>query len=285
MPSLFAATELGLWLEAEQVLALDQRSISSAQRGHTVLVIEDSYFSLVKEGTESCREICLQILFEGRYVPAVKHSDADLWSVFRLAHGEECVASPRSSRYLELLGRRYTDVCISVSDETPRRDALVIREHFSRESQIWQELPHRSGVRECLERLDNQDRVLTRWVTATLEGAGPWAVFWGLRERKVGAPFQDEEFYTAVLGIPIQKNLPRGNAPLSEILNELRPFFDDPKMVNWAMYAFERAMGQAAPEEAEQARQFLQARIVELKASPDPDPKRIEWFEHWLKRH
>jgi len=85
--------------------------------------------------------------------------------------------------------------------------------------------------------------------------------------------------------MPFQKHLPRGDAPLPEILNELRPFFDDPQMADWAMYAFERAVGQAPPEEGELARQFLQARMVELKVSSNADPKRIEWFEHWLKRH
>jgi hypothetical protein len=85
--------------------------------------------------------------------------------------------------------------------------------------------------------------------------------------------------------MPIQKHLSRGNASIQDILKELRPLFDNPETVNMAMDAFERAMGEAAPEEAEQARQFLQARIIELKASPDPDPKRIEWFERWLKRH
>ena len=284
LPLLFAYFEIALSLEAERIEALDQRSILPPQQEHRVLVIEDSYFSIL-EGTESCKEICLQILFDGRYAPVIADSDGDVWRVFQLAHQQACVASPRESRYLELLGRRYTDVCISVSEETPQADALVIREHFSKNSKVRQELPHRSSVREYLERLNNQDRLLSRWVTSYIEKSGPWGVFWGNRNRTIGIPFQEEEFYAAVLGMPIQKNLPRRKAPLPEILNELRPFFDDPQMADWAMYAFESAVSQATMEERGLARQFLQARIAKLKASPDADPKRIEWFEHWLKRH
>jgi hypothetical protein len=285
LPLLFAYFEVALWLEAERIEALDQRSILPPQQEHRVLVIEDSYSSIL-EGTESCNEICLQILFDGRYVPVVAGSDGKVWRVFQLAHGQTCVASPRATRYLELLGRRYADVCISASDANPQSDALVIREHFSaRDCHVRKELPCRSSIREYFERVDNQDRLLSRWVTSYIETSGPWGVLWGFRKRTVGLPFQNEEFYAAVLGMPIQRHLPRDSAPLHEILSELRPIFDDPKMVNWAMNVFERAMGQATPEEAEQARQFLQARIIDLKASPDPDPKRIEWFENWLKRH
>ena len=284
LPLLFAYFEIALSLEAERIQALDQRSILPPQQEHRVLVIEDSYFGIL-EGTESCNEICLQILLDGRYVPVVAGSDGKVWRVFQLAHGQACLASPRASRYLELLARGYADVCISVSDETPQADALVIREHFSGTSKIRQELPHRSSVREYFERENNQERLLSRWVTSYIEKSGPWGVLWGNRNRTIGLPFQDEEFYAVVLGLPIQKNLPRGTAPLPKILNELRPFFDDPQMVNWAMDAFERAVGQATPEERELARQFLHARIAELKASPDADPKRVDWFERWLKRH
>lgn len=267
-------------IEASQVRAYDQRQFLPPERQHRMIAIENSHFA-GEARAEGCSEFCLQMLFDGRYVPVLKKRGEERWTVFELAHGQACLEAPRDSRYLELLGRRYADTCIATTELAALPDALVIRENPGK---LATRLRLESFC-ELIERTGGKEVLLSRWVRGRVEPSSNLASRWGLSPFYVGDGIDELAFYAQALDLPIDKFLPRGNAPIEDVLDGLRPFFGDPKTAQWAMYAFWNATSGGEPEEVEQARHFLQARIAELKASPDADPKRIEWFEGWLKRH
>jgi hypothetical protein len=272
-------------IEAMQIRAVDQRQFLPPKSQHRIVAIENSSYS-TKDGAKRCSAFCLQMLFDGRYVPAIKHYRRETWTLFQLAHGQTCRESPRASRYLELLGRRYADACIITVDQATLSDALVIREYFhSDDPGTRQRWPYRGSLYEFVERTDGNETVLGSWARGEVEPPMLLANLWGLSPFYVGDPFKEAAFYSQALHLPIRQSLPSGNAPAQEVLDGLRPFFDDPEMASWAMNAFDDAMREAGPDEITLARQFMQARIFDLKASLEPDAPRIQRFEGWLKRH
>lgn len=284
IPALLLWQDIHMRIEAHQIMAENQRQFLPVQQTHDLIGIENSYFSEMN-GADGCSEYCLQILFEGRHVVAVKDRSTDLWRVFRLAHGKSCYDSPKENRYLELLQRRYADVCISMSEGPPPTDALVIREYFYRELSNGEESrPFNISKREFLERINGNDTLLGRWVSGQVEPTSTMFYFLGLGSRNVGDPIDDWEFYEAALGFPIQKIQPRGSASVGDVLTGLKPLFDNPETAKFAMYSFQDLVSARTPQDAEQLRTFLQARIDDLKASPNPDPERIHWFESWIGR-
>jgi len=285
VPLLLLYQEVRMQMDARQIEALDQRQFLPPQSTHDIVVIQNSYFSSL-EGTARCSELCLQMLFDSRYTPATQESADGIWTVFRLAHGHSCVENPEASRYLELINRRYVDTCIAVRLEPPHMDALIIRENFYKEeSELRAKSPLDLNAHEYLERINNQDRLLGRWVTGTVEPSNTLFFFWGVGQRAIGRRFDDLEFYSAALGVPFEKLLPRGKASVPEILDAIRPFFDNPKTAGTAMDIFQNlARSGDGSSNAELLRQYIQARAEELKASPNPDSDRVHWLEDWAKR-
>lgn len=284
IPLLLLWQDIHMRIEAREILAEDQRKLAPIQRRHELIAIENSYFSAMKNA-DGCSEYCLQILFQGDRIVAVKDLSEDLWRVFRLAHGDTCRNSPRQSRYLELLGRGYADTCISMTIEPLQTDVLIIREYFYQQAARREETrPFNVSKREIVERVGGNERLLGRWIAGVVEPTSGVFYYFGLQARKVGTPIDDREVYEAALGFPMQEFLPSGNARASVILEELRPFFEDRDMSNWAMYAFERVARRSDDADRALCRDFIMARAAELKASLDADPAQLRWFEGWASR-
>jgi hypothetical protein len=187
----------GILFEAQQILALDQRQFLPAQNQHEIVAIENSVLS-EHEGFEACRDMCEQILFKSRYVPAVSDRKGQAWRVYRLAHGQACVDAA-------FVSRLYGDSCIVMAYQRAIPNALVVRENYEQDqSEIRRSLPYRSTVYEFLERTDGQDSLLGRWVTSEVPPASDWVYMWGLREFRVGDPIDPQAFYAEALGIPMQ---------------------------------------------------------------------------------
>ena len=183
--------------EARQILTLDQRQFLPAQNQHQIVAIENSVLS-GHEGFEACRDMCEQILFKSRYVPAVSDRKGQAWRVYRLARGQACVDAT-------FVSRLYGDSCIVMTYQRAISDALVIRENYEQDqSEVRRSLPSRSTVYEFLERTNGQESLLGRWITSDVPPASDWAYMWGLREFRVGDPISPQEFYAEALGISVQ---------------------------------------------------------------------------------
>ena len=285
IPVLLAFEAVHMQFDARQINALDERQFSSAQRAHNVVATKNSYYGDL-DYVRACSEICLQILIDGRYTPAVERLQGG-WLVFHLAKGRSCTEEPSAMRYFEMLRRGYIDTCIAASQVGPPTDSLIIDENFhSDQSEIRRRYPSIASAYEYLDRINGQDTLLGRWVTGIAEPSLTISYFFGLDRRVIGARFEDHEFYAAALGMPLQKLLPQGNAGVPAVLDAIRPFFDEPQYVNAAMDVFEGLANRSGqdPSNAELLKQFIGARTAELKATLNPIPGQVLWFEKWVER-
>lgn len=197
IPLLLLVCVVGMLLEARQILALDQRQFQPPQDQHEIVAIENSVLSGY-EGFEACRDMCEQILFKSRYVPAVTDRKGQAWRLYRLARGQACADAA-------LVKQLYGDSCIVMTYQRSIPDALVVRENYEQDqSEIRQGLPYQSTVYELLERTNAQDSLLGRWITSEVPPTSDWAYMWGLREFRVGDPISPPQFYASALGIPVK---------------------------------------------------------------------------------
>lgn len=184
-------------MDAMRIRTLEQRQFLPAQSQHTIVAIENSIGGS-QSGFDGCDKFCQQILYGGRYVPAVGDGAGEWWRVFQLASGQGCKTAVH-------VRQRYDDACIVMTYQRKLPDALVIRENFDEtRSEILRTLPARSYAYELLERIDGQETVLGRWIDATVWPPITVAELWGLREFKVGEYIDPAKFYAAALNNPVK---------------------------------------------------------------------------------
>jgi hypothetical protein len=184
-------------IEGEKVRALDQRSFLPAEAQHDIIAIENSIAS-TEDGFEACQKICEQILLSGRYLLAVDDRAGGVWRIFQLAQSQACETAP-------MVRQLYAKTCIVMTYRRELPNAIVVRENYDEErSEIMQTLGHRSHAFELLERTNGQERLLGRWVHATVWPASDLVVLWGLRELEVGEYFDPARFYAAALNVSMK---------------------------------------------------------------------------------
>jgi hypothetical protein len=268
VPLLLLFHQLSIRHEVSEADALNQRQVLAPQKQHDILLIQDA------NGSDSirpdhCKDFCLQLLISTPYTVVFEENETKKWFAFRRSHGADCLASDVVENYVELLSRRLVDFCAVREEVAPSPDALIIRENYSHKSELSKKLPWRSKAFELYERIENRDRLLTRWVWTAIDPS-PWFGLMGVKESSSAADFSINDFYWAILGLKFEWGKPTGTAPLGAVLAALEPHFRNDKTLGRALGAFSSLMQSTTPEEKVTLRGFIEDRIAEQEALPKP---------------
>src|SRR5688572_12710335 len=259
-PLFLLVIQVPLWIQVRDVYELNQREFLPHGPQSIVLIAQDYHFP------SECNGTCLQILLSTPYLVAVEDQNSDNWIVFELAHGEKCTRREHVEQYIRLLGQGYLDLCTESSLEAPSNRALIIRSARHPDSPLYQRVPLHSNAYDFYERLDGQDRLLARWVSA---GIPPGSWFFDPFDVSTSerlARFDAAEFISKALNAKIEGQSPRGTAAVSELLAAVGPYFTEPETLPSAMTAFEEIARADSSREKDLLRQFLQSRLSEVEA-------------------
>jgi hypothetical protein len=268
VPLLLVFHQVSIWHKIHEADALNQRQVLAPQQQHEILLIQDANGSEVIR-PDDCKDFCLQLLVSTPYTVVFEESETKKWFAFRRSHGADCLAADVVKNYIELLSRRFVDFCAVREEVAPSPDALIIRENYGHKSELSKKLPWRSKAFELYERIENRDRLLTRWVWTAIDPS-PWFGLMGVKESSSAADFSINDFYWAILGVKFEWGKPTGTAPLETVLAALEPHFRNEETLGAAIGAFSSLSNSATPEEKAALRGFIDARIAELETLPKP---------------
>ena len=273
VPLLLLSHQLSIWHEVSEADALNQRQVLAPQKQHDILVIQYANGS-DSIGPDHCKDFCLQLLASTPYTVVFEENETKKWFAFRPSRGADCLEPDVVENYIELLSRRLVDFCAVREEVAPAPDALIIRENYGHKSELSKQLPWRSKAYELYERINNSDRLLTRWVWTAIDPS-PWFGLMGVKESSSAVDFSTDDFYWAILGVRFEWGKPTGTAPLGAVLAALEPHFRNDKTLGSAVGAFASLMQSATPEEKVVLRSFIEERIAEQEALPRPS----RWIE------
>jgi hypothetical protein len=97
------------------------------------------------------------------------------------------------------------------------------------------------------------------------------------------ARFDATEFFSRALNVRIEGRLPRGTVAVPDLLDALRPHFNEPTTLPLAMTAFQDIARDSSLGERESLRKFLEARLSEVRLIPSVDAVQVHRLEDWLK--
>jgi hypothetical protein len=277
-PLFLLVIQVPLWIQVRDVYELNRRGFLPHGPQSIVLIGEDYHFP------SECNGTCLQILLSTPYKVAVEDGNSENWIVFTLAHGGTCARRERVEQYIRLLSQGYLDLCAEPSLQPPSNDALIIRSARDPDSPLYQRVPLHSDAYEFYERLGGQDRLLARWVSSGIPPGSWYYDPFDISSSERLARFDAAEFMSQALNAKIEGQLPRGTAAVPELLEALRPYFADTETLPSAMTAFEDIARANPSPEKDLLRQFLQSRLNEVEALPEPPPVQVKRINDWLKR-
>ncbi len=211
--------------------ALDQR---------TFLPLEETYDVIASDGEGSCRAVCRQILAQTSYAFATKRFRRnEPWDLYRRVEGEDCLSPGLRQSYLEFLAACYVGLCAIRTEWDPLQDSLLVSandNHGPAARQVVGPL-YTGHVFEAYERRGGQDRLLGRWLSGYIEAPSNLYDLTARHEvHRIGKKFEPEDFYAALLGIPIRPADVTGDATPDQLLAALVPLADDTEMGEKAIH-------------------------------------------------
>ncbi len=228
---------LGLWLlSSEQVKENEVSLVESAAAARALdqrsfLPLQGNYDIVAADGEGSCHQVCRQILAQTTHAFATKRFNFDeAWELYRRIEGESCLRPENRASYLEFLGAGYVGLCASREKWEPAGTVLLVsgNENNSGEAQKIVGPGYEGYVFEAYERRGGTDRLLGRWIAGTLYAQrnqfDPMSIS---KHEQIGARFDAEDFYAALLGIPIKSNDVTGPASTEALLDALLPLIDE----------------------------------------------------------
>jgi hypothetical protein len=199
----------------ERARALDRRIFSPLEAKHAVIAVE---------GNGACDSICIQILAQTNYAFAAKSQRSREWTLYRRIEGGPCLLAENARAHLDFLKAGYVGLCAGKSEWLPADDAIfvVAAENDHRRTDAIVGPPFKGQVFEAYERRGGQDRLLGRWLSGRVR--------YGKDPARIGESFEAEDFYSALLNVPIVHADSPGPADTDELLSELEPLVDDAQL-------------------------------------------------------
>lgn len=185
--------------------ALDQR-VFRPHGGYSVIAVD---------GGDFCRGICRQILAETDYDFATKRLMFDEpWTLYRRIEGDECFAPENHSSYLEFQADGYEGLCAESLRWRPTGNMLFVsandNSHGAAEKVVgpgFEGFAFTGSAFEAYERRGSVNRLVGRWIAGTLYAPrNPFSVMSSQEYEKIGKPFAPEDFFAALLDIPIDSD-------------------------------------------------------------------------------
>jgi hypothetical protein len=178
--------------------ALDQRAFLP-HGGYGVIAVDG--------GGSFCWGICRQILAETEHDFATRNFLVnEPWKLYRRVEGDECLAPENHSSYLEFQADGYEGLCAEQLSWRLAGDVLYVsaneNNHSAAKKIVGAEFT--GFVFEAYERRGSVQRLIGRWIAGTVYAPrNPFNVMSGQEYEKIGKPFAPEDFFAALLEMPI----------------------------------------------------------------------------------
>jgi hypothetical protein len=274
--------------DAARIATFDQRHFLPTTIQHNTIV---SYW-----GSGPCWALCMEILTKTDYRPVSEIGISNEWVAFAKVSGAACMRADNRESYIEFLAAGFADVC-AIRSVGPKEDtAMVVSVRLlrSRSDRSWktmsEDLPRSfSGdVYELYERTNGEERLLGRWVRGYVRPVSYWFGLVGLRGWRVGADFDEHQFYGAAVQARLAGGPYPGDSDLSRVFDQLELLLNHPEFGREALNAY-RSLAQwkggmvPAMLEARSARLLNSAEpgrilagfaLLGLLDKPDPGPYR-----------